>query len=652
MGIRARMKNFLDDLPFGADIYWQLRGKRKPWSAHYELEGLKAVLPQALADLASSRAKRSDLPAETSSSRAKRSNLPAETSSLQASRSDTPAETSSSRAKRSDLPAETSSLQASRSDLPAETSSSRAKRSDTRWAQCLPAETSSSRAKRSDFPTKEPSSLAMPNTQPKKVCLFASLHYWIEESALIGLALAGQGHSVNLAYLPYAEWDKEITPFDLRRQDLYTRAVFAGAKDFLRLTPLADGQYPSDNLPAEVLQAVEQVSDYDTQYTLQVEETDRSCALYRLRYLRNLQAAGALYAWLQAEKPDVLIVPNGTILEMGVAYRVARPLGLRVVTFEFADQRERIWLAQDDEIMSHDTSALWQALGGQNLPETARRAMLNLYAARRNAKLWGNFARQWQQTPLQGAREVRAKLGLDQRPVALLATNVLGDSLTLGRQRISATMADWIVGTLAYYTRHPEAQLLVRVHPGELLTHGTSMVEVINANFPRLPENIHIILPGDKTNTYDLVEIADFGLVYTTTVGMEMAMVGLPVIVAGKTHYAGKGFTLDPQSWEAFEDLLTRVLAAPASFRLSPQQVEQAWLYAYLFFFEFSLPFPWHLLWLADDFSARPLRFVLSPEGQARFAPTFGYLVGEPLDWAARGLARLNELPVETEENA
>jgi hypothetical protein len=133
---------------------------------------------------------------------------------------------------------------------------------------------------------------------------------------------------------------------------------------------------------------------------------------------------------------------------------------------------------------------------------------------------------------------------------------------------------------------------------------------------------------------------------------MEMAMAGLPVIVAGKTHYAGKGFTLDPESWEAFEDLLSRVLADPAAYRLSPRQVEQAWLYAYLFFFEFSLPFPWHLLWLADDFSARPLRAVLSPEGQARYAPTFGYLVGEPLDWAARGLARLQELPAETEETA
>jgi len=341
----------------------------------------------------------------------------------------------------------------------------------------------------------------------------------------------------------------------------------------------------------------------------------------------------------------VFIVPNGTILEMGVAYQIARLLGIQTVTFEFADQRERIWIAQDGEIMAHDTSALWEALGNQPLPPAARQAMLDLYAARRNARLWGNFARQWQQAPQEGAQKVRAELRLDARPVALLATNVLGDSLTLGRQRISANMAEWILGTVRYFVEHPQAQLVIRIHPGELLTHGTSMAAVIQAAFPQLPENIHLILPDAKTNTYDIVEIADLGLVYTTTVGMEMAMAGLPVIVAGKTHYAGKGFTIDSPTWQAYTQTLDEILHNPAAFRLSPAQVEQAWLYAYLFFFEFSLPFPWHLLWLGEDFRLRPMHYVLSPEGQARYRQTFGYLAGEPLDWSAHGLARLRELP-------
>ena len=41
----------------------------------------------------------------------------------------------------------------------------------------------------------------------KKVCIFATLHYWIEQAGLVALALAGQGHQVELSYLPYAEWD-------------------------------------------------------------------------------------------------------------------------------------------------------------------------------------------------------------------------------------------------------------------------------------------------------------------------------------------------------------------------------------------------------------------------------------------------------------
>jgi len=222
---------------------------------------------------------------------------------------------------------------------------------------------------------------------PKKVCVFATLHYWIEQAGLVALALAGQGHQVELAYLPYAEWDQPISTYDLRMQHLYSQQVLLAAGDVMRIIPLID--FPSylntsdekvglSDYPPELMEIVRQVSDYDTQYTLQVEETDTRSKLYKLRLKRNTKAAMALYDWLSASQPDVLVLPNGTILEMGVAYQIARMLGIRTVTFEFADQRERIWLAQDDEIMSHHTDELWQGLGGQPLPEAARKAVGDL----------------------------------------------------------------------------------------------------------------------------------------------------------------------------------------------------------------------------------------------------------------------------------
>jgi hypothetical protein len=69
-------------------------------------------------------------------------------------------------------------------------------------------------------------------------------------------------------------------------------------------------------------------------------------------------------------------------------------------------------------------------------------------------------------------------------------------------------------------------QLVVRIHPGELITKGPSVADVVRKVLPELPEHIHLVPAEAQINTYDIVEIAQLGLVYTTTVGMEMAMSG------------------------------------------------------------------------------------------------------------------------------
>jgi hypothetical protein len=135
-------------------------------------------------------------------------------------------------------------------------------------------------------------------------------------------------------------------------------------------------------------------------------------------------------------------------------------------------------------------------------------------------------------------------------------------------------------------------------------------------------------------NTYDVVDITDLGLVYTTTVGLELAMSGVPVIVIGQTHYRDKGFTLDPDSWESYFDLLGNVLEEPQRVHLTKEQVDCAWEYAYRFFFEYPHPFPWHLVHLWEDVGTWSLEDVLDEIGISRFRDTLRYLVGEPVDWS------------------
>jgi hypothetical protein len=473
----------------------------------------------------------------------------------------------------------------------------------------------------------------------RRVLIFSTLRYWIEHATLLGMALGGLGHDVTLAYLPYANWRKPFNRFDLRRQNAYTRSILAQAAPVMKSVSLLDVQPSREPLPPFLEDAVCEVSLRDAQYTLQVEAIDRnrrdtpSGSLYHLRLERNTYAARAILAWMSAHRPQAVILPNGSILEMGVIYQVARYLDIPAITYEFGEQRGRIWLARNAEVMRQETDDLWEARRDWPLNESQWQQVRDLFASRQRASLWENFSRRWQGLPNQGGEQVRQALHLDQRPIFLLAANVIGDSLTLGRQVFSQSMTEWLERTMHYFHEHPQVQLVVRIHPGERYTKGPSVADVARRALPEMPDNIRLVEANDPINTYDLVEIADVGLAYTTTVGMEMAMGGVPAIVVGQTHYRGKGFTLDPDSWPAYFKLLDQVIANPQAFRLSRTQVEQAWQYAYRFFFEYPLPFPWHLLHFWKELENWPLARVLSNEGQDEFGAAFRLLTGEPRDW-------------------
>jgi hypothetical protein len=480
----------------------------------------------------------------------------------------------------------------------------------------------------------------------KNILFFATLHYWIEQAAYISLALAGLGHKVTLLTLPYSEWHKEKDKLTQKQRGLHTRdALFplsslrqGSGQAFIHHASLLDLRPSTFNLPPLLQADIEEVSLWDAQYTLMREEVDVSNAgdkaIYDLRIKRNTFAALAALEWMQVNKPDVVLIPNGLILEMGIVFRVARYLNIPAVTFEFNDQREQIWLAQNTSIMRQDTDYLVRERCSLPMTDEMYERLADLENARRGARVWGKSKRLWQYVSAQGAEETRKALNLDNRPVVLLAANVLGDSLTLGRNIFAESMSEWITKTVQYFAKRSDVQLVVRIHPGEkIVPQAKSMGTVVREALPELPNHIHIIGALDNVNTYDLIEIANLGLAYTTTVGVETAMNGIPVISCGQTHYRGRGFTIDPNSWEEYFAALENVLSDLPAHRLNDEQIAKAWNYAYRFFFEYPRPFPWRLMNFWDDLEVWSLDKVLSDEGMSHFGDTFRFLVGEPFTW-------------------
>jgi hypothetical protein len=324
----------------------------------------------------------------------------------------------------------------------------------------------------------------------KKVFIFGTLRYWVQHTTLMALALAGLGHEVTLGYLPYSNWLKPVSDYDLRLQNLYAKRVLKQAEPLIRASSLLEVK-PNKNLPDELEKMVRELSVRDYQYTRQVEEVDFSNALFQLRMERNRAATQAGYAWLEDHRPDVVIVPNGLILEFSAILETARFFDIPAVSYEFGEQRERIWLSLNSPVMFQDTSQLWEAYKEKPFSDAQLDQAAELYTSRQSAGLWKNFRRQWQDIPSEGEEAVREKLGLDHRPVALLAANVIGDSLTLGRQVFSENMTEWIERTLDYFSGKDQVQLLLRVHPGERYVDGPSVVDIVDGLLPEVPAHFH-----------------------------------------------------------------------------------------------------------------------------------------------------------------
>lgn len=128
----------------------------------------------------------------------------------------------------------------------------------------------------------------------KKVFMFASTHYWLEHEVMTGLALAGLGHHVTLAYYPYGRWNVESSTFDIRRQNMYASTVLRGASSMIDFENLLRNNSAFVQLPQQLLSAVDQVTDYDYMYAFQTEEVNREDGFYTFRHDRNMHAAKSL----------------------------------------------------------------------------------------------------------------------------------------------------------------------------------------------------------------------------------------------------------------------------------------------------------------------------------------------------------------------
>jgi len=295
-----------------------------------------------------------------------------------------------------------------------------------------------------------------------------------------------------------------------------------------------------------------------------------------LRSARNVVAA--VEAEFDRDPPDQVVLLNGLFMFEAVIWEVARRRGIPVVSYERAFIVDSFVFAHDRVSSYYQIDEIWSLEKSIPLTVTQSKELDDYMVDRRfGLRTTDDY---WARVSSLGAGDSQPGL------TAVLFTNVVWDSAVIGQDLAFPSIVEWIVAAVQTFSKHPNHNLIIRIHPAEEKLSGRESRERMDhslaRSFPALPPNVRVIPPEDDTSSYELMAESDLGLVYTSTAGLEMALVGKPVVVAARTHYRGKGFTVDVSTSEEFEGAIEDFLLNSGAWS---SNLDLARRYAHLFFF-------------------------------------------------------------------
>ncbi len=490
-----------------------------------------------------------------------------------------------------------------------------------------------------------------PLPAPKRIFLFCA--YRIEFTLNLNLAilLAWRGHRVTIGFLP-----KLQSPIKEPRRDhpsakpylaAALRPVEALSGGRIRCVDLSDEAAWRGDLDEEFIER-QVVADLVMAVRRETLDDDNREVRENRAYYEAVARTAQRAAWahFSAAKGDydLCLIPNGATFEGAQFCHVAKRIGLPVNTFEkFAFRFVRILNHGDNFLAFNDLDLAWNLRGpaGYEAEPFYSRACdraMRLLDERR-----GNSTRSWgwslQTAPPQSADAVLAAHGLGaEAGFVLVCTNVPYDAGYEGLRTIFPSMRDWLIETVRFLLERSKLTVVVRAHPAEAAHWGGRERSEDTLRAAGIESERLLVMPAEtKVNTYALMEACRFGVVFSSTTGLEMSMLGRPVLVGTHTYYTRRGFTVDARDRDHYFVQLARMCdeAEPA---LGAEPTRQARLFHFILHCVMQWPYPYDK---PSSIQALPPAALLASPSIARHVDTLDVLTMTREEWQERALAYL-----------
>ena len=308
-----------------------------------------------------------------------------------------------------------------------------------------------------------------------------------------------------------------------------------------------------------------------------LDQDPLATSTYRM-FLKSARAiADAAESGIEKFQPTQVLMLNGLFLFESIIWEICRQKNISVVTYERAFIIDTFVFSRNDAAGFYKMKDVWDNWRNHQLSLEEENQLDQYLGDRQHGLRMSDDY--WKQ--VKDGKIARSRSGRR----AVLFTNLVWDSAVLGQDVAFKSIVDWVVAAIEEFRSRPNDELIIRIHPAETKLSGREsregIEEGIRNRVKNLPKNLIIIPSTDATSSYDLMYEADFGLVYSSTTGLEMVLTGKPVVVAAQTHYRDKGFTIDIESIDDFSDVIEQLCQDPLAFTPDQKLVRR---YAHLFF--------------------------------------------------------------------
>jgi hypothetical protein len=228
-----------------------------------------------------------------------------------------------------------------------------------------------------------------------------------------------------------------------------------------------------------------------------------------------------------------LVVPGGICGNSGLFYWAGGLFNTRVASY---DAGSGVALIGSDDVAAHQMD-IPKLVKQDNIfnSESEKKTALELARQEFALRMKGNDKFSSQHVP-------QSLAGTEMYFDILIPLNIDWDSAALGKHRFFDRTYQWLTETINFILERTTATIAVRQHPAEKsFKSGIYLEEYFNRLFADNPR-CKFFPCYEKVNTYDLLNNVSLVLPFTSTVGVEAAMLGKQIVVESDCYYSDLPF--------------------------------------------------------------------------------------------------------------